>query len=213
MNPSLSFVRQGLLALALAISFPPLHAGPGAHGPNGEHLDSPAPATTRAGTSPRFEARTEAFEMVGRLEGGELTLFINRFETNEPVLDAQVELESGALKVKAPFLAEHGSYSVADAAFLKALAEPGQHPLVITVVAGNDADLLEATLTGAATMAVAAADHGHDPAGGHDDPHGQAATPWRSVAIGLGAVVAVAAIGWFAIRRRNTAKTSMGASL
>jgi len=202
MKPSLSFVRQGLLALALAISFPPLHAGPGAHGPNGEHLDSPAPATARSSTSPRFETRTEAFEMVGRLEGAELTLFINRFETNEPVLDAQVELESGALKVKAPFLADHGSYSVADAAFLKALAEPGQHPLVITVVAGNDADLLEATLTGAGATAVAV-----------DDPHGQAATPWRSVAIGLGAVVTVAAIGWFAIRRRNTAKTSMGASL
>jgi len=145
--------------------------------------------------------------MVGRLEGGELTLFINRFETNEPVLDAQVELESGALKVKAPFLADHGTYSVADAAFLKALAEPGQHPLVITVVAGNDADLLEATLTGAGATAVAVADRGHD------DPHGQAATPWRSVTIGLGAVAAVAAIGWFAIRRRSAGKTSMGASL
>ena len=207
MTVSLSILRQGLLAWALAVSALPLQAGPGAHGPNGEHLDSPAPATSRASTSPRFEASTEAFEMVGRLEGGELALFINRFETNEPVLDAQVELESGALKVKAPFLAEHGTYSVADAAFLKALAEPGPHPLVITVVAGNDADLLEATLTGAGPAAVAVAEHGHD------DPHAGAATPWRSIAIGLGAVAAATAIGWFAIRRRHAGKTSMGASL
>jgi hypothetical protein len=207
MTASISVLRQGLLAWALAASALPLLAGPGAHGPNGEHLDSPAQVTISSSTRPRFEASTETFEMVGRLEGAELTLFINRFDTNEPVLDAQVELESGALKVKAPFLPDHGTYSVANAAFLKALAEPGQHPLVITVVAGNDADLLEATLTGAGPAAVAASDHGHD------DPHAQASTPWRSVAIGLGAVAAVAAIGWFAIRRRNTAKTSIGASL
>lgn len=209
MTVSLSILRPGLLAWALAVSALPLQAGPGAHGPNGEHLDSPAPATTRTGTRPRFEARTEAFEMVGRLEGGELALFINRFETNEPVLGAQVELESGALKVKAPFLAGHGTYSVADAAFLKALAEPGPHPLVITVVAGNDADLLEATLTGAAPGAAAATERGQGQ-GGEPRP---ASGPWGSVAIGLGAVAAAAAIGWFAIRRRHAGKTSIGASL
>ena len=40
---------------------------------------------------PSFEARSEAFELVGRLQGGELSILINRFATNEPVLNATVE--------------------------------------------------------------------------------------------------------------------------
>jgi len=48
-------------------------AGPGAHGPNGEHLD--APTTTRAASAlPRVEAQTEAFELVAELRATELAI-------------------------------------------------------------------------------------------------------------------------------------------
>ena len=122
-------------------------AGPGAHGPNGEHLD--APQTAFSGirqTSPRIEAKSDLFELVGTLAGSELSIFIDRFDTNEPVLKAKVELESAGMKAQAKFPDDVGSYSVDDPAMLKKLATAGEHPLVITVLAGKDSDLLDAVL-------------------------------------------------------------------
>ena len=151
----------GLLALSLFAAVPSATAGPGAHGPNGEHLDAPTQPAPAGTSAPRFEARTETFELVGRLQGGELSVFLNRFETNEPVLAASVELETGNVKAKAPFHADHGDYSVDDKAFLEAVSRPGEHPVVIMVVAGAEADLLEATLTVPAKTAAAADTHDH----------------------------------------------------
>lgn len=121
-------------------------AAPGAHGPNGEHLDAPAVSGGAVNAAPRFEAQSDMFEVVGRLQGGEFSMLINRFATNEPVLNAKVEIESGAVKAQAKFHADLGDYAVDDAAMLKALSLPGDHPLVITVLAGAEADLLDGTL-------------------------------------------------------------------
>ena len=62
-------------------------ASPGAHGPNGEHLDSPAQTASGTNAVPRMEAKSEAFELVGQLRDHEFSMLVNRFETNEPVLD------------------------------------------------------------------------------------------------------------------------------
>lgn len=147
-------------ALLLMLSLPSFGvvAAPGAHGPNGEHLDAPAAATTAASTAPRMEARSETFELVAHLRSDELSMLINRFETNEPVLDAKVEVESGPVKAVAKFHADMGDYAIDEPAFLKALQAPGQHSLVITVIAGADADLLEGTLQ---TNVESSSDHGH----------------------------------------------------
>ncbi|RST47669.1 hypothetical protein [Variovorax sp. MHTC-1] len=142
-------------------------AAPGAHGPNGEHLDNPAAATSAAATAPRMEAKSEAFELVAHLRDDELSILINRFETNEPVLDAKVEVESGQVKAVAKFHSDLGDYAIDDPAFLKALKAPGAHALVITVVAGADADLLEGTLN---TEGAAAGGHSHDDEHGHGVP-------------------------------------------
>ena len=180
-----------LLALSLFAAVPTTQAGPGAHGPNGEHLDAP-PRNAPAGTSaPRFEARTETFELVGRLQGGELSIFINRFETNEPVLQASVELETGSVKAKAPFHSDLGDYSVDDKAFLEAVSRPGAHPLIIMVVAGADADLLDATLTVPETAGAAVGDHDHP---------GWTRSAALLGALGLGVAVLVA---WALARRRR----------
>lgn len=141
-------------------------AAPGAHGPNGEHLDTPAAATSTAATAPRMEAKSETFELVAHLRDDELSMLINRFETNEPVLDAKVEVESGSVKAVAKFHSDHGDYAIDDPAFLKALKAPGAHALVITVLAGADSDLLEGTLN----TEGAAAGHSHDDEHGHGVP-------------------------------------------
>lgn len=185
MNNTLLVRLVAAVALSGALHF--ASASPGAHGPNGEHLDGPA-GTVARGNAPRFETKSEGFELVGRLSGGELSMFINRYETNEPVNGAKVELELGKLKAVAPFHSDQGDYAVADEAFLKALAQPGDHALVITIVAGNDADLLEGTLT--------------VPANAPGSEHHHA---WERPAIIAGGVVAVvlASVAFVRLRSRG----------
>lgn len=133
-------------------------ASPGAHGPNGEHLDGQATATGSAASIPRIETFTETFELLGHLSGGELSIMIDRYETNEPVLNGALEVQYKDLKAKAKFHADLGDYAIDDPKFLAAVSKPGTHPLLFTLVAGEESDLLEGTLT----VAQAADDHGHD---------------------------------------------------
>ncbi|MFT7772781.1 hypothetical protein [Roseateles sp.] len=130
-------------------------ASPGAHGPNGEHLDGPAAAAVGTGL-PRIEAHSEAFEIVGRLGASDLVLYVSRYETNEAVLGAKLDVEFGTLKAPAAFQSEGGSYRVADAKFIEALHRAGSHALVFTLTAGADSDLLDGTLA-----VTAHDDHGH----------------------------------------------------
>jgi hypothetical protein len=153
-------LRNGI-ALLMLLASPFVWASPGAHGPNGEHLDTPAAAAS-SNTNPRFEAKTEAFELVGALTGSELSILIDRYATNEPVLGATVEVESSGVKAIAKFTADVGSYVVADTPLLKRLSEPGTHPLVITVLAGQETDLVDARLVVSHPAADAVSDdHGH----------------------------------------------------
>jgi hypothetical protein len=76
------------------------------------------------------------------------------------VLDARVEVSMGSSKAVAKFHSDHGDYAVDDAPFLKALSAPGDHALIFTVIAKNDTDLLEGTLT-VSPAQVEAAPNGH----------------------------------------------------
>lgn len=136
---------RAFLAGAALLALAPALAGPGAHGPNGEHLDGPS-APAPAGALPRLEAKSEAFELVATLSATELSIYIDRYVTNEPLLKATVEVETDGLKAFAKMHADHGDYTMADPAMLKRLATPGSHALVFTVTAGDEADLLEGTL-------------------------------------------------------------------
>ena len=172
-------------------------ASPGAHGPNGEHLDAPVQTAGGASKAPRMEAKSETFELVGRLSEDEFSMLVNRFETNDPVLDAKVEVETGALKALAKFHADLGDYAVDDAAFLKALKAPGTHAVVVTIVAGDESDLLDGTLSsedGATSSGAQSHEDGHG--------HGIPLTAWLAIAL--------AAIGGFiyALRRRPARKVA-----
>ncbi|MBB3219801.1 hypothetical protein [Pseudoduganella umbonata] len=166
-----------LLAATLAI------ASPGAHGPNGEHLDGTATATG-TGNIPRVETFSELFELVGQLSGGELSVMIDRYDTNEPVLGGELDVQYKQLKAKAKFHADMGDYAIDDVKFLKAIGAPGRHALLFTVVANGESDLLEGTLD---VPAVANHEHGFD---------------WRWLLLGLLPLTAIAAL-LIAIRRRR----------
>lgn len=133
-----------LLLYWLALALPAL-ASPGAHGPNGEHLDGPA-GTTSSGSVPRVETFTELFELVGSLSGGELSVMIDRYDTNEPVLNGKLEVQYKGIKAPAKFHADLGDYAIDDPKMLQALSAPGKHQLLFTFVAAGESDLLEGVL-------------------------------------------------------------------
>jgi hypothetical protein len=191
------------LLLAATLSLGPLssRAAPGAHGPDGEHLDAPG-ASRGSSSLPRMEAKSEAFELVAELRGAQLIVFVDRYDSNEPVLGAKLDVESGAAKATAAFRAEQGDYVVTDAAFLKLLSTPGEHGLVFTLAAGKDSDLLDGTLAIRTATTGAAGDHGHD-----HGAHGHDHTLERAALIGafVAAIGLVVGFVWWRRRRRSAA--------
>jgi len=137
-----------------------------------------------AALAPRVEAQSESFELVGMLEGGKLTLYLDRFATNEPVRDAAIEIESGAFKATAQSSGE-GIYTAPAAA----LTKPGEYPLVFTIRSADETDLLNGTLV--VPPSPGASSHLRD---------------WTEWLVWIaGALVAMAGIAWL-LRRRMTRK-------
>jgi len=139
-----------LLASATLVLFSVLPnaamAGPGAHGPNGEHIDAPSSTSGKASMSPRFEVQSESYEIVGSLLKGELSMLIDRFETNVPVRQATVQVELGQLKAEAKYHDDLGDFSIDDETILKELWKQGTHALVISIIEDEDSDLIDVKL-------------------------------------------------------------------
>ncbi len=207
MNPSILKVRRRLLAVLTVAALSPMTslAAPGAHGPNGEHLDQ-QPVVTGGASLPRIEARSEGYELVARLEAGRLVILVDRYETNEPVLGARLEVESGAHKAVAAFRPDSGDYAATDTALLEALAAPGEHALIFTLATDNDADLLDGTLVTGPLARTARAGGGQ---GGDAHGHAHGHEFERAALIGGGALVlgALAGAAW---RRRCTSNLATG---
>lgn len=146
MNPFLKFldpirlhVASGLLlVLALAWQSPALAGGDASDG----HSHDAAPAATSAPALPRFTAQSDLFEVVGVLNASELSMLIDRYDSNAPVLGAKVEIESGNFKATVPFHADLGDYAIPSAPF----KQPGTYPITLTITAGDQTDLLAGEL-------------------------------------------------------------------
>ncbi len=200
--------RQLLTASACALVLllhPHALAAPGAHGPNGEHLDAP-PTTGAAPTLPRIEAQSDAFELVAELRAGELVIHVDRYQTNAPVLEAKLEVESGPLTAVAVFRPDQGDYAVTDPALMKALAAPGEHGLVFTLLAGSESDLLDGTLVNNAGVDAGNAGHSH----GDEHSHGHELERAAWIGAGFMALGLLGAIVWWRQRRTGSAKLQGG---
>lgn len=105
-----------------------------------DHGAPPPPVSSTI--APRAEASSADLELVAVARGSQLTIYLDAYKTNRPVVGAALEVDSssGILKPKetAP-----GVYAV-EAPFLR---KSGPHDLAITVTTADVVDLLTATLS------------------------------------------------------------------
>ncbi len=131
-------IRRVSLPLCAALLLM-LASVPGAAHPG--HDDAPDPVATTA--APRTEAHSDEFELVAAVAAPHaLTIYLDRFATNEPVRDAAIEVgENGGDTVKAE-AQEDGTF------LLRApwLDVPGKHDLTFVIAAGGTADLLASSI-------------------------------------------------------------------
>lgn len=124
------FSTLAALLVSLAIAWPGVaQAGPG-------HDHGEAAPTTTGSALPRFTAVSETFELVGVLNGKQITLYLDRATDNAPVPAAKIELEIAGTKFKAE--AQDDTYTVV----LPEAPKPGVLPITVTVTAGAEVDLL-----------------------------------------------------------------------
>ena len=173
MKHLISFVALSIMALSAW-----------AHGGE-DHGDGAVPAMAGA-AAPRAAAQTEEFELVAVLAEGRLTLYLDRYADNAPVSDAEIEIESGAMKAVAAQIAP-GVYAAPGEAF----AKPGKYPLTVSVQAGESADLISAALEIAEPATAAGSAQA-----------GRARAAWAAAAALL-----LAGAALVALRRRKTART------
>ena len=184
-------ISQTLAALGLAALLSGL-AAPAVAGDGHDHGDE-APAAV--GTAlPRFVALSETFELVGVLDGRQLTLYLDRFADNAPVREAQIELEFAGAK-----LAVQARGDDVYEAMLADAPKPGVLPVTATVTAGTDIDLLAGELD----LHEAA----HAEAEAEAEAHEHAWTASAGWIAGGGAALVLAALtgAWFGARRPRAA--------
>ncbi len=121
--------RSALYAVLFTISVP---AAIEAHEGHVHSGDAPPPVTEVASASPRVEATSSALEMVALPQNGAIQIFLDRFETNEPVSGASIiaDTAAGSLEAK-PF--EEGTYLLQG----DWTASAGTHDVILTVTVGD----------------------------------------------------------------------------
>jgi hypothetical protein len=130
---------------------------------------------------PRFAATSEEVELVGVLNGKQLTLYLDRSDDNSPINGAEIEVELAGNPYKAQKHGD-GEYEI----LLKETLKPGVIGVTAVVRAGDLNDLLAADLD----LPQDDHDHGHQHSG---------RAPFMWVGIGLLALLLMGA----AVRSRR----------
>lgn len=104
-----------------------------------DHGAPPTPVSTTI--APRIDASSTMFEVIAVFRNNALTIFVDRFVTNEPVRGAQVEVDTPKGTVAAKENPD-GTYTLP----AEWAANGGSYDLIFTVTAGADIDVLTGTL-------------------------------------------------------------------
>ena len=127
-----------LAALAfLTLSF---SAGPAVYAHEGHDHGAPPPVVSET-IAPRADASSADFEIVVIARGDKLSIFLDTFRGNEPVVGADIEIDAPGGILKA--IADGPDSYVVKAPFLML---PGRHDLAISVSANGLLDILTTTL-------------------------------------------------------------------
>ncbi|XAH21186.1 hypothetical protein AAFF27_14220 [Xylophilus sp. GW821-FHT01B05] len=172
----------GLVAISLVASIAFISLPAGAHE---GHAEAPASPASPPG---RLSAQSAQFEIAGALAHDTLTLYLDRYASNEPVTGARIEVEAGAASGLAEPQAD-GSYRFQH----DALETAGTVPVHFAIEAAGVAELLSTELAIAAD--------------GAEPDHGHAEIPWRTV-LAAAALLAVLAFFLLRARRRRAANPS-----
>ena len=133
--------------------------------PHDGHDHGAPPPPVSATIAPRADASSSDFEVVVTARGDRLTLYLDSFRDNAPILNAEIEIDTPQGTQKARAEAD-GVYGLA----APWLTRPGTVDLAITVQVGETVDVLTASLTipalaaDAAGKAAAAPGNVRDPA-------------------------------------------------
>ncbi|MBX9757459.1 MAG: RND transporter [Beijerinckiaceae bacterium] len=142
-----SIIRGLMFALVMSAAPALVHAHEG-------HDHGPPQAEVQTVAAPRAEAHTDDFELVVIARDGGLTVYLDRFRTNEPLTGALVELETpDGPKVVAP---------LDDRYRLEApwAAQPGRHELLFTIALDGVVDVLTTSLVVPEPVAASATGEG-----------------------------------------------------
>lgn len=151
---------------------------------HGDEVHDAAPPALNQPVAARAEAHSELFELVAVADGRQLRLYLDEFASNAPVAQAHIEVETGQWKGQASADGA-GRYQLT----APWLSQPGRYPLLLTIQAGERADLLETTL--------------HLAAPAQPLPATDAFVPWLSLSAAGLALAGIAGLIW---RRRRAVR-------
>ena len=130
-----------IISLLLVLSNLSLTQDVHAHGADDHEHAAPTGLTTQV--APRASAQTEDFELLMVLQGRQLFIYLDRFANNQPVLDAQLEVENAGLKA----IAKKSGPGVYVLDLTKGwLEKSGRYAFSISVEAGEVGDVMTTSL-------------------------------------------------------------------
>jgi membrane fusion protein, heavy metal efflux system len=115
----------------LSLSTPLAHEG-------GHEDDDATRSALSSSTYPRVTAQSELYGLVGIVRGERLSIYLDHFATNEPVVDAKVKVAIGDTEPVDAERTENGVYTIS----LPRLARTGSVEVVFNVTAASGDDLL-----------------------------------------------------------------------
>jgi cobalt-zinc-cadmium efflux system membrane fusion protein len=134
-------MRSTVTAALWSIALMTFSASFGAFAHEGEDHGNPELPRQQVAGAPRAEAASDVFELVAVARRGELTIFIDRFASNEPVANAAITVETPTGSIDAAAMPD-GTYRL-PALWSRA---PGRYDLIFTVVSDGAADVLPLAL-------------------------------------------------------------------